>query len=286
MAQSFSFTPNTPMQGPQAFDFSGIQSGIQGLQNQPGYSPTQSNSYSFTNPDMNPVASRRIVGGPNVTGRMRSPGAYGQSSRDSILGAYESGFGSAAAPIRAQGKERMRAMSQGFEGGRMSSGVQRGLAMENAQKTGEDLRDVSRSMGSGIMNTMLQEGQTARSRDYDTNLGIEQDYQNQLRARDTGAYAERTASAAEDRNDAAAIRDAQYQTAVGNQQRQADEDYRYAGFTDAQARYQSDQGMQRAMNILNAGFALPQLQDQLYGTMLSGWDRMMGMNASPQGAGG
>ena len=286
MVQSFSFTPNTPMQGPQSFDFSGIQSGIQGLQGASPYNPSQSNSFSFTNPSMSTVGSRRIVGGPDVTGRMRSPGPYGTSSRGDILSAYESGFGSAAAPVRAQGKERMRQMSQGFEGGRMSSGVQRGLAMENAQKTGEDLRDISRSMGTGIMNTVLQEGQTARAKDYDTNLGIEQDYQNQLRARDTGAYAERTASAAEDRADAAAVRDAQYQTAVGNQQRQADEDYRYAGFTDSQARYQSDQTMQKAMNLLNAGFALPQLQNELYGSMLGGWDRMMGMNAVPRGTGG
>lgn len=273
------FTPNTPFQGPQQYDISGIQAGVNAVQNASPYNPAASRSFTFSNPNVGSVQSRNIVGGPSVTGRMQSPGPYGVASRGDVLNAYQSGFGAAAAPIRSQGRERMRQLAQGFEGGRMTGNANRAFALQNAQKTGEDLRDVARNMGYGIQQEMFNQGNMARARDYETNLGIEQDYQKQLRDRDLGRYSEETTRETEDASNRREARQMQFTGELNRQERQANEDYRNAQFTDSQAQFQANNSMQRAMNLLGAGFAFPQLQSQLYDTQLGGWDRMQGLGA-------
>ncbi len=280
-----SWTPTTPFQGPQAYDFSGINAGVQALQNAPQYNPARSRSFQFNAPEAASVGGRDIIGGPSVTGQRQNVGPFGTSSPGEVATAYQTGFGAAAAPIRSQSMDRMRQLGQGFEGGRMSGNAGRALVLRNAQKTGEDLRDVANSMGGNISMRMLQQGETARDRDYGERQDIARDYQTQLRERDTGAYNENVTRAGEMRTDNVDRRNMQYQADLSRQTNQANEDYRNAGFTDEQSRYASDQAIQRAMYQLGAGFSLPQLQQSLYGANLQGWDRMQGLGSVFTGTG-
>lgn len=281
-----SWTPTNPFQGPQAFDTSVLQYGLGQMRDLPQYAPTRSPSFTFNNPAYGSVASRGIVGGPSVTGRRASAGPYGTSSAGDVRNAYMTGFGAASSPIMSQGAERMRMLGQGFGGENMSGGARRALVLKNAQKTGEDLANLSGNLGSGIAQRMLGQQETARQADYGERQNIEQDYQNQLRERDTGAYAERTQRETEDRATRQRGADLQFQAEQDRQQRQAEYDYRNAGFSDEQARFAAQQNLMRAMQMTNYGFQLPQMQASLYNSMLGGWDAMQGLGEPFRGTAG
>lgn len=280
------WTATNPQAGNQAWDFSGIQSGLGALQNAPQYQAQRSNSFQYSNPSVGSVQSRSLVGGPAITGRRQSAGPYGTSSASDVSSAYTTGFGAAATPIMAQGAARMRGLSQGFEGGRLTGGARGQLALRNAQQTGSDLRQAATQLGGDISQRMLSQQETARGQDYGERQNIEQDYQAQRRARDTGMYDEQMAQQSENLADRRSMRDMNYQSELTRQNNQANEDFRQAGFSDQQARYATDQAMQRAMYLLGSGFALPQLQSSLYGSMLGGYDRMQQLGNVTNGTNG
>lgn len=279
------FTPNNPFQGAQSYDTSLLQRGVGAVENASrGISVPQFNPMQYTAPNVSAVGSRNIIGGPSVTGRMQSAGPYGTSTPGEVSSAYMTGFGAAASPIMSQGKERMRGLvGQGF--GRTSGGAAKQLALRSAQQTGSDLQDLGSNIGGQISQRMLGQQETARGQDYNERQNINQDYQRQLRERDTGAYAERTQAAGENRDDEISRRNMQYQAELNRQQQQDASNYQAAGFNAAQAQYNSNLAMQGALAQMQGGFRLPELQASLYGQNLQGWQQMMGLqNPTTAGA--
>lgn len=206
------FTPTPPMFGPQAFDVSGISRGMEEFEKAPRYKPQGFQPFQYSVPQ------------------------YGQTSPQEMQNIYEQGFGVAARPVMAQSKERMRQMSQGFEGGRFTGAAQREAAMREGQEAGAGIQDIAAGLGSQLSHARLGEMQEARR--------------------------------------------AQFGAELDRQRQQAEEQYRAAGFTDEQARYLAQEGLQRAQSMMGWGFQLPQLQNQLSQSQLQGFSNILGQLGS------
>lgn len=162
-------------------------------------------------------------------------GSYGTTNPNTVQDVYNQALKTGVRPVMAQSKERMRQLDQGFGGGSVTSGAQKQLALRNAQQTGADVQNIASGIGSQIANTRLGEEQTARANDYAT------------------------------RNK---IFDANRQ----QQQDQASENYRSAGFNADASNKMAQDTVQRASMMLQYGAQLPQLQMALNQAGMGPWN--------------
>ncbi len=210
------------------YDISAITGAIGQLKNSPyqanrqGYSP-----YQFKTPNYGSI------------------GSYGSAAPQEVSSAYDTGLNAAISPLRAQGNARMRSMSQGFEGGRFNGPAARELAMKNAAQTGSDIADVGKTIGSGISQRMLQQGETARAANW---------------------------------QDAGQRRDVMFQAEQDRQKNEAAQNFQSAGFSDSQAQFMANDQLQRANAMAGLGGGLLSIQRNLG---QDAWQRWMDM----QGAG-
>lgn len=93
-----------------------------------------------------------------------NPYQFNRTSDKEFGDTYNKAMQTATTPMLAQGKERMRQVSQGWGANQMSSAAGKELAMKNAQKTGSDIADVGRSIGSNMAMARMAEGQEVQKR--------------------------------------------------------------------------------------------------------------------------
>lgn len=132
------FMPN--VRGPQPYDISGIYKGMDVLNRSPGYQKNSYSPYQFKMPE------------------------------ESFKNAYTQAMNVATRPVMAQGKERMRQLGQGFEGGRLGGAAGAELALKSAMQTGSDLQDTSKGIGSSMAAARLNLENTMQRDQADENF--------------------------------------------------------------------------------------------------------------------
>ena len=199
--------------GPLTVDVTGIAKGAKELEGAARYDPKAYKPFQFAAPGAQDV------------------GPYGTTSPEMMQDVYGRAMGTATAPVRAQGRERMRMASQGFGGaGFMGSPGQRAMALQSAQRTGEDVRDIGRTVGATMAGAEMGELREARGKEFE---------------------------------EAQRIRDMQFRADVEVQTTQAAENFRAAGFSDQQSKTLADDAMRRATSFMQYGFMVPQMQAYL-----------------------
>lgn len=194
------------------YDISALKQGKDYL-NKTNYNPSGYNPYQFSTPSFGSI------------------GNYGKTSPEELKKMYEASLSTATRPLLSQSAERMRSLSQGFEGGRMQGSAARELAMKNAMKTGSDIADIGSSIGSTMAERQLTQDETARQKEW------------------------------EDKN---TIRNTVFQAEQAKQTAQAAENFKAAGFSDTQAQTLAVMNMEKAKTMFDLGLKIPQLQSGLW----------------------
>ncbi len=160
----------------------------------------------------------------------QSVGAPERIGDDFYNNVQRTGVNNALPSILSQSQERLRQLNQGFGGGGLSGGASKELQLKNTFQTGSDIADVNRSLGSTIAQSKLSDEQS----------------------RNASAFSELQR-----------VRDLNLQTNLQQQQSQADENFRAAGFNDSSARAQSSDLLARITALIQGGAQIPQLQGAL-----------------------
>jgi hypothetical protein len=213
-----------PGSGGASYSMVGQNQGMNMLNSSPGYQSKAYNPYQFSAPSYG------------------SLGSYGTTSPDMMKNIQSTAFKAGSKPILDQSRERMRQMSQGFEGGRFGGAAQRTAAMREGQYAGEGLQDLSRTLSSNTMQSMLGEQQTARGMEY---------------------------------QDRGQVRDFNANTALQNQHDQSSANFQAADFGDQQSRAMSDDIMRRAQAMFGFGQQNTAQQAQLTQLERQAWENAL-----------
>ena len=221
-APSYMDVGTDPM-GPK-YDISNINAGL-GMMKGNNYKTKQYNPYQFSTPGLNTL------------------GSYGKTSDADMSNVYGKSLSMATRPLRAQGEERMRGMSQGFEGGRFGGAANREMAMKSSMQTGSDISDVAGGIGTAMSERMLGQDETAREKEW---------------------------------SDKGSVRDSLFAAEQNKQISQASENLKAAGFNDEQARYLAEFITSKAGMFINTGKDLAGMQRTGYQDQQTRYNDLMG----------
>lgn len=216
-----SYYGDPAMFGSPIYDISGINKGAQALSKGFQYNPQSFTGFNYSTPGFSQVAPRSLVGGQRPT------------DKKTLADTYDLAMGSELSPIMAQAGERMRGVTQGFEGGRLTGPAMQEMILKNAQKTGSDVQDVSRGIGSQLAGRHLS----------------------QLETEEQGANEEKKQTQTEQLGERTKQRDTLFQAEIDRQSKQAQMDYLKAGFSDEQAKALANGVMSNATLLANQGNA-------------------------------
>lgn len=198
-----------------------------------------SGSYAGLNMLKNAPGYQKTNFSPYQFGQVSNVGKPKATDEGMYQNVFNQALNTASKPILAQGQESMRQLGQGFEGGRLGGAANAELALKNSQNTGANIQNTATGIGSTIAQQRLGEQQ---------NINQQEFLENQ-RQRDL---------------------------TMQQQQNQANENFRGAGFSDSQSQFMSNDLLSRAIALMSGGNSIASLQGQLTGMDRSSYNNLIG----------
>ena len=260
--QGVTFTPVSTSGDNPSFDFTTLGQGIDTLRGV-NFTPKPFTPFQFSNPTLQNVNKLSLTGGPNLVGPRASVGDFGRTSAEQFQELRNSALQSALRPLRAQSEARARALNQGFGASAISGAAKREILRKNALDFGQQVGQISGDLNTSILNRQLQQDETARAKNFDEKQRIAEAAQLEKLQQQTAIFKEKQAQAISQLENERAARDLAFKAELARQARQAALDFNAAGFSNNQAQFLANLGLEKAKGLIDSGGNVIKLQNLL-----------------------